>query len=209
LELADDESVQSLTHFTLQIFRDIFSKEYEATAADLPYFLAPTLQGHGNNFAGDDLASIIDWKTLDFVKATEKIQCDPEAPDEFFKEKYITDPFDGAQKFYMRQRRHNLKPTDPVPKGIVPPHHKSWKTCENKNILNYSNSLWSKSRSRWTLKEDQPVVEAEVLPIRRNLLDDDIQDEDLQPKKCFLVLETLRISPVSTFFPCAKLLFGG
>jgi endoribonuclease Dicer len=47
------------------------------------------------------------------------------------------------------------------------------------------------------LREDQPVVEAELLPIRRNLLDDNVGDEDLEPKPCFLVLEPLRISPVS------------
>ncbi|SPQ23615.1 4c178de2-59db-4c17-b734-ab0b07163eac [Thermothielavioides terrestris] len=194
----DDSLIQGLAAFTLTIFKDVFSKEYEATAAQLPYFLAPTRKDHHFDFGSvADPCHIIDWASVKFVQANEHIVCTFDEPDDFYKDKYVTDPFDGSRKFFLLGRCHGMKPTDPVPDGIVPPRHRAWRvTCRNHDILNYSLSAWSSSRGRIRLREDQPVVEAELLPIRRNLLDDNVGDEDLEPKPCFLVLEPLRISPL-------------
>jgi endoribonuclease Dicer len=196
----DDNQIQGLVAVTLTIFKDIFSKEYEATAAQLPYFLAPTLLHHGSDFTSvADLTRIIDWDAVTFVRDNERIPYTfNNEPDDFFRNKYVADPYDGSRKFFLRGRRHDMKPTDLVPEGIVAPGHRAWRiSCKNQDILNYSLSAWSKSRTFLTPREDQPVVEAEVLPIRRNLLDDHIGDDDLEPKPCFIVLEPLRISPVS------------
>ncbi|KAK4043407.1 dicer-like protein 1 [Parachaetomium inaequale] len=194
----DDSQIQGLTAFTLALFNDVFSKEYEATAAQLPYFLAPTRMEHAADFTSvTDTSCVVDWATVMFARENERIVCTFDEPDDFFTDKYVADPYDGSRKFFLRGRRHDMKPTDPVPEGIVAPKHRAWRiTCKKHDILNYSLSAWSKSRTFMTLKEDQPVVEAEVLPIRRNLLDDHIGDDDLEPKPCFLVLEPLRISPL-------------
>ena len=199
VKLHDDKLVQGLATFTLTIFKDVFSKEYEATAAELPYFLAPTRKEHAFDFAlATDPSHIIDWATVEFVDENERFIYQFNEADDFFKAKFVADPYDGSRKYFLRGRRHDMKPTDPVPEGIVAPGHSSWRTsCTSHDILNYSLSMWSKSRARITLRDDQPVVEAELLPIRRNLLDDDMGDQDLEPKQCFLVLEPLRISPVS------------
>ncbi|KAK3990119.1 hypothetical protein QBC44DRAFT_240086 [Cladorrhinum sp. PSN332] len=198
----DGPSAGSLTAFTLTVFNDVFSKKYEANAYELPYFLAPTRKGHACDFWSiTDPSTIIDWDIVKFVQLNEQVKYEFGAhPDEFFENKFVWDAYDGSRKFILRRRNYDLKATDPVPEGIVPPSHRAWKTsCKNHDILNYSNSLWSKSRAYFTYKEEQPVVEAELLPIRRNMLDDDV-DEDLEPKKCFLVLETLRISPLPVGF---------
>lgn len=148
-----------------------------------------------------DPSQVIDWTTVKFVQENDHIVYTSNESDDFFKDKFVADPFDGARKFFLRSRRHDMKATDPVPQGIVSPGHRAWRTkCTNHNILEYSLSMWSRSRASATLREDQPVVEAEVLPIRRNLLDDNMRDEDLQPKPCFIVLEPLRISPVSALW---------
>jgi endoribonuclease Dicer len=195
----DDAHIQGLTGFTLTIFKDIFSKEYEATAAQLPYFLAPTQREHAFDFKSvADPVQIVNWDAVMFVQQNERIPYTFNEPDDFFTDKYVADPYDGSRKFFLRRRRHDMKPTDPVPEGIVAPGHRAWKvTCKEHDIRNYSLSAWSKSRAFLSPREDQPVVEAEVLPIRRNLLDDNIGDEDLEPKQCFIVLQPLRISPVS------------
>lgn len=200
VSLVDTDLVEGLTAFTLAIFKDIFSKEYEATAAQLPYFLAPARREHGFDFASvTDPSGNVDWAAVRFVKENERIVCNFDEPDDFYKDKYVADPFDGSRKFFLVGRRHEMKPTDPVPEGVVPPHHRAWRvTCRNHDILNYSLSAWSTSRLRMSMREDQPVVEAELLPIRRNLLDDHVGDEGLEPQQCFLVLEHLRISPVSS-----------
>ncbi|KAK3390423.1 hypothetical protein B0H63DRAFT_410308 [Podospora didyma] len=194
VKLSQGKLVNLLTTFTLRIFLDIFSKEYEATPAELPYFLGPTSKDHAFDFASvTDGSTILDWKTLEIVYENDKINYDFDKPDEFFKAKFVTDLWDGSRKFFLNCRRHDLKPTDAVPEGVVAPSHKAWKTA-NHDIMNYSNSLWSRSRSRHLFQEEQPVVEAELLPMRRNLLDETIADEDNKSQKCFLILEPLKIS---------------
>lgn len=184
-----------LTAFTLRIFQDVFSKEYEATAAQLPYFLAPALGGHDVDFASVNLVNILDWDTIHFVQENERIKYTLTEPDEFFQNKFITDPWDGARKFFLLGRRADMKPKDDVPEGVVPPRHRMWlKSGEAHNIYNYSISLWAKSRAKVRFDENQPVVEAELLPIRRNILDDNISDQDFEAKQCFLILEPLKIS---------------
>ncbi|KAL2200494.1 hypothetical protein P885DRAFT_27615 [Corynascus similis CBS 632.67] len=196
--MLDDLRVHGLTTFTLTVFKDVFSKEYEATAAQLPYFLAPTKMGHSSDFTSvDDASHVVDWATIMFVKENERISCTLNEPDEFFVDKFVCDPYDGARKFILRGRRRDMKPTDPVPEGIVAPGHRAWRvTCERHDILNYSLSAWSKSRALMTLQEDQPVIEADLLPIRRDFLNDNIGGDDMKPKSCFLVLKPLRVSPL-------------
>ncbi|KAK0718311.1 hypothetical protein B0T26DRAFT_646598 [Lasiosphaeria miniovina] len=196
-KLKDDKLVQALTSFTLKIFADIFSKEYEASAAELPYYLAPTLKGHAFDFSSvTDVSSIVDWTAMEFVQANERIKYDFNEPDEFFQNKYVADPWDGSRKFFVIRRRHDFKPTDLVPEGVVAPAHRAWRRATH-SIINYSNSLGSRSRSCVTFREDQPVVEAELLPIRRDLLDEASVDHDPAANRCFLVLEPMRISPIS------------
>ncbi|KAL2023066.1 hypothetical protein VTK56DRAFT_3976 [Thermocarpiscus australiensis] len=198
VRLDDGRLVQALAAFVLTIFKDIFSKEYEATAAELPYFVAPTREAHAFDFNSvKDPNQIIDWALVKYVQQNERIAYQFNEPDDFFKDKFVADPFDGSRKFFIRHRRHDMKPTDPVPNGVVAPSHRAWQTtCKSHDILNYSLSMWAKSRARMTLREDQPVVEAELLPIRRNLLDVNTADQNLEPKPCFLILEPLRISPL-------------
>ncbi|KAK4165937.1 dicer-like protein 1 [Cladorrhinum sp. PSN259] len=193
---------ESLTAFTLRVFNDVFSKEYEANASQLPYFLAPTRKDHAFDFHSvPDPGNLVDWNVVNHVKENVEVKYKFEAhPDHFFENKFVWDAYDGSRKFILRRRTYDLKATDRVPEGIVPPPHRAWRTtCETQDILNYSNSLWSKARRHYTYREDQPVVEAELLPIRRNMLDDDV-DEDLEPKKCFLALEILKISPLPVEF---------
>lgn len=196
---AEDTLVQQLTRFTLKAFQDVFSKEYEATAADLPYFLSPMEGGHGFDFRlAKSPADIIDRNTLAYVSENEKVPYTFLEPDEFFHDRFIVDPYDGARKFYTRRRCHDMKSTDPVPDGIIPPRHKAWKALgTTHDILNYSNSLWAKSRALLKFQTDQPVVEAGLITTHRDFLADTIQGENLEPQKCFLVLDPLKISPVS------------
>ncbi|KAK5660230.1 hypothetical protein OQA88_12764 [Cercophora sp. LCS_1] len=190
-----DADLAGLTAFTLAIFRDVFSKKYEATAAQLPYFVAPASTIHGIDFASANLNEILDWSTIGFVQQSESIEYSGNEPDDFFCNKLISDEYDGARKFFVRGRRTDMKPRDLVPEGVVSPRHRVWtKSGVSRDIYNYSVSLWAKAHAKLKFDENQPVVEAELLPIRRNLLDDDIGDEDLEPKQCFLILQPMTIS---------------
>ncbi len=198
-----NEALESLTSFSLRIFADVFSKEYGGTAADMPYFLAPCAEGHDFPYhPGLDATTILDWVTVSHVHQTTQIPYSGNEPDTFFQEKYIWDPYDGSRKFFLRGVRRDLKPRDPVPDGIPLPKQRIWLSEGfSRDILNYSVSLWSKARARRTFREEQPVVEAELVSLRRNLLDDRVEDEELRLDKCFLILEPLKISAVS-IRPC-------
>lgn len=190
------DELGSLTEFTLRIFLDVFSKQFEATSADLPYLLAPSIHGHDFSFTDlSDARSAVDWDSLLYIRTIDQIALNGNEPDDFFGEKFVADPYDGSRKFVLKGIRKDLKPRDPVPEGVLHRARRAWKD-EPHNILNYSVSLWGKARSRRVFKEDQPVVEAELVSLRRNLLDDSFDDEDAGPKTCFIILETLRISSV-------------
>ena len=193
----EPDVLERLTGFTLTIFDDVFSKEYEATAADLPYFLAPSAYGHDFDYLTDgNLQNIIDWTALSTIGMVKNTEYPDNEPDGFFQDKFVTDPWDGSRKFFLHGRRRDMKPLDPIPSSVVLSAHRIWKTVPH-DIYNYSISLWTKSRKSASFRKDQPVVEAEILPIRRNFLDDTIREEDFLPRKCFIILEPLRISPVS------------
>ena len=197
--------LESLTAFTLKAFRDVFSKEYESTAADLPYFLCPSKYGHDFSFSTNNVGQdLIDWRTLEEVGKVGKIKYVGDEPEEFFRDKFLIDPWDGSRKFMLRRRRHDLKPLDLVPASVAPPNRRGWATSRQ-DIINYSVSLWAKSRSNVVWREDQPVVEAELLPIHRNFLDSTNEDEKLKAQQCFLILEPLVISTVSKIMLAMRL----
>ncbi|KAK0643580.1 hypothetical protein B0T16DRAFT_332025 [Cercophora newfieldiana] len=192
----NSDSLQSLTATTLRLFDDVFSKLYKASASELPYFIASARQDHSFDFSSvTDPNDILDWDLVRFVSENEKLSYSFDAADEFFHNKFVSDPWDGSRKFYLLGRRKDMKPTDPVPPGVVAPGRRAWMKCQDHDILNYSNSLWSASRAKRVFEKDQPVVEAELLSNRRNILDENVIDEDMESKRCFLILEPMRISP--------------
>jgi endoribonuclease Dicer len=196
----DEGTLQKLNSFTLKVFLDVFSKEYEATPSQWPYFVAPSKYGHDFDYSGTiDSQGILDWESLDHVHNTGTASWTGNEPDEFFENKFITDFWDGSRKFFVVGRRHDMKPSDTVPNGVPSPSHRAWNKMEKgeRSILNYSVSLWSNARDRFKWREDQPVFEAKLLSTRRNLLDDNLGDKDVQYHTCFLIMEPLRISPVS------------
>lgn len=196
----DDATLGKLGDFTLRVFRDVFSKEYEATPAQLPYFIAPSRRGHEFDYATTiNAEEFIDWESLDHVQSTDTVTWTGTEEDGFLDNRYVTDPWDGSRKFFVVRRRDDLKPSDRVPGGVPAPSHRTWGrlALEERSILNYSVSLWSNARDRFTWREDQPVFEVKLLSTRRNLLDDNLGDDDVPYHTCFVIMEPLRVSAVS------------
>ncbi|KAI2620043.1 hypothetical protein GGR54DRAFT_602243 [Hypoxylon sp. NC1633] len=193
LETTPDE-VEQFNTFTLKIFDDVFSKEYRSEPEKMPYFLAPLVLSHDSHLLADDTRTLVDWECLSSLKKAERyLECQDQ-PDEFFKDRFVIDPHDGSRKFYTTCPRPDLKPSDPEPPGV--PKGQGGKKIRpggSTDIWNFSISLWSKSRAKLTVRHDLPVIEAEYIPIRRNLLDELDTPEDVD-RKCFLIFETLKIS---------------
>ncbi|KAH6894613.1 hypothetical protein B0T10DRAFT_436261 [Thelonectria olida] len=201
LQVSPDE-IAGLSKFTLQVFRDVFSKEYEAEPAELPYFLAPCIVDHEHVVSGQEAQ--VDWETVKVVKENDVLDWQGQ-PEEFFLNKFVTDPQDGGRKLVINGINKSLKPSDPTPEGVPEPRSRGYRLVE-KTIKQYSNSFWVKSRQKIQWRDDQPVVNAEILPLRRNLLDEYQVDEDVN-NKCFIILEPLRVSPLPADFVFMSMAF--
>jgi endoribonuclease Dicer len=186
--------IEALASFTLRLFADVFSKEYEAKTHELPYFVAPGLPN-------DDEVVEIDWKAVQFVHENENLEW-KDAPEKFFEDKLAIDPWDGSRKYILHGINPDMKPSDPTPEGVPQPKSLAYKRVEH-NIKEYSNSLSFNSRKRINWTDDQPVVNAELLPIRRNFLDEFFVTDD-GDGTCYIILEPLRVSPVSKSNSCSS-----
>ncbi|RGP80539.1 hypothetical protein FLONG3_1373 [Fusarium longipes] len=181
------KEAEGLTAFTLKLFADIFSKEFEATCDQFPYLLAPSTA----DTSPDEPQ--IDWDTIHLVKDHDSLDWE-NAPDDFFTDKLVVDPYDGGRKLIIKGIDRSKKPSDPTPEGVPESRSRAYRSVEQ-NIKEYSNSLYLKSRQKVQWRDDQPVVKAELLSLRRNLLDEFQVDEEAN-KDCFIILEPLKVSPL-------------
>jgi len=187
----ESSMLDMINSFTLRIFVDVFSKEYITDLARTPYFLVPIKT---STLVTDSPSNLIAWDILIQVQANFELKWDENTPEVFFEDRYIVDLYDGSRKLWTKKVTHDYKPLDPVPPNTAP---RTGTRKNNSNIMEYSCSLWSKARSYRTFREEQPVIEAEYIPLRRNLLDDGEFVESEAPRKCFIILEPLKISAVS------------
>lgn len=200
----DESMLDQVNTFTLCLFLDVFSKAYNSDPDTMPYFLVPINAPHPlSNWRSHKPDSVIDWQTIKYVQEFEAKQAEKPwehkpwsgKPDEYFRDKFITDPFDGSRKLWSVGITKEHKPLDPVPANTAP---RKGARKNNSNIMEYSCSLWAKARTRRTFDAEQPVIEAKYISLRRNLLDEFDGTEVETPKRCFVILEPLKVSPLPT-----------
>ncbi|KKA28156.1 hypothetical protein TD95_004288 [Thielaviopsis punctulata] len=193
--------IPELKHFTLRIFRDVFSKDFASEGCDLPYFIAPSVLSNNFNLGNLNLERVINWSVIQQTRDHDYLELGNNDPHEFYQGKFCIDPFDGGRKLYLLQVRDDLRPTDPVPEGVAEPKFRGWKRSKQ-DIMAYSCSLWGSNRGKYVWKEDQAVLEAEQMSLRRNLLDRASGDNDTRKtnRTCFVIMEPMRVStiPAST-----------
>lgn len=195
----DEIILRKFTRFTMKVFEDVFSKTYEEEDAKLSYWIAPSTcsfstEGEKTQLILDlDPLASIDWALLDEVFKHDNHNWTPNMEDYFLADRFLVDVWDGSRKFYSKQVDTSRKPTDPIPEGVA-------KAKFTGTILDYSVSLWKKARKErdplWS--RTQPVIEAEKILQRRNLLAAADQKEINQITKAYLCPEPLRISVLPT-----------
>ena len=179
-----------LTKFTLAVFRDVFSKDYDASVEEMPYYFAPCVDTH------------VDWDLVEAVSKFDKEAFKDTGGD--LSHRFVSDYWDGSRKFITGQVHPTLKPFDPAPDYAPKPKSLGYRRVEP-TIAEYSNSLSINARRRVQWKEDQPVYEAELLSLRRNFLDEHTGEKSYGSKPCVLILEPLDISAVRTVLSQAPL----
>ena len=183
-------TLKKLTKFTLCIYKDIFNKTYEEDEAQMSYWLAPLSDCEIADVHTSRPQDLIDWKILNSVHKHEDVYWNPEVPVEELADRYLIDRWDGGRRFYSIGVAPEYRPSDPVPEGSAA--HKYMN-----NILDYTVSLFAKSRARATWREDQPVILAHRVLHRRNWLDEWSQNEQSVKTLSYVCPEPLKFSAVS------------
>ncbi|KAF7176654.1 hypothetical protein CNMCM7691_003306 [Aspergillus felis] len=189
LQISVDE-LQSLTTFTLRIFRDVFHKVYEHEVQKMPYWLAPAeaLDGRGG---GANPRDCIDWDTISSVHNNDEIPFSRDLDPDSLVNRFIFDNWDGRFRYFTVAVADTLRPSDPPPPSVPRRRHMN-------DIMNYTLSLSKNSRARFLSGCDwnQPVLQAELVRLRRNLLDKMTTQEKETQTECFICAEPLRISAI-------------
>ena len=181
--------LSQLTSFTLRVYKDIFNKTYEVNEAQMSYWLAPISKIRSSKFQTEQPYSLIDWTLMEFVHNNEEISWKIDTPFEDLADKYLIDRWDGGRRFFSVRVEPELKPSDPVPDGSAT--HKYMN-----NILDYTVSLFAKSRARATWRPDQPVLLAHRVVHRRNWLDEWNEAEQNVKIISYVCPEPLKFSAV-------------
>jgi len=181
-----------LTEFTLRIYRDIYNKTFETNEPEMTYWLAPVIRDWRSRSSQPMPADLIDWDMVTYIRDNPDIPWSIDTPHHQLINRYLIDRWDGGRRFFSTAIEPGLKPRDPVPQDAA--SHKYMNS-----ILDYTVSLFSKSRARATWREDQPVIRAERVLHRLNLLDERTEKEKTVNTRSYLCPEPLKVSAVSVY----------
>ncbi|MCJ1415936.1 Dicer-like protein 1 [Xylographa parallela] len=195
-----DSMLKQLTSFTLRIYKDMFNKTYENNDISMSYWLAPLVKYQPADLCTGEPRNLIDWSVLESVHENEEIPWTIDTPLEDLSNRYLIDRWDGGRRFFSVGVAPGLNPGDPVPEGSLA--HKYMDT-----ILDYTVSLFAKSRARATWRKDQPVLEAHRVLHRRNWLDDWDEAEQNVKTLSYLCPEPLKFSALPTTIAAMGYLF--
>ncbi|EEP80389.1 predicted protein [Uncinocarpus reesii 1704] len=186
-----DEDLEVLTTFTLRIFQDVFHKIYERNIPMMTYWLAPLNLLSDLASANVSPRSILDWGILKAVFDEPDISWSIGNSKKFAKNHFVYDRWDGRYRYFTLGVDPNLKPSDPPPATVARRRHMG-------NIMDYCLSLFKNSRKKFleTCDWNQPVIRAELIQLRRNLLDKRTEKEKQNEGECFICLEALTVSAI-------------
>lgn len=185
-----NDVLEVITKFTLRIYEDIYNKTYEYDVQKMSYWVVPILPCAAHHSSFED---IVDMQQMRKVSEQPNWQWTPGTPNADILNKYMVDPMNGGRRFYSDRIAVHLRPQDPVPAHIPRQNQKFMDS-----ILDYSDSKWLRSRDINKWQQDQPVVEVEKIPFRRNHLArvEDKEQEVLTSLKTVICPEPMRISSV-------------
>lgn len=178
-----------LTNFTLRIYKDIYNKTFEVNERQMSYWLAPIFGDWKCCGTEQGAEKVIDWTMLEHIQQHPEFAWTINTPHDQLVSRYLIDRWDGGRRFFSVAVEPAMRPLDPVPEGIPA---RKWMT----SILDYSVSLFSKSRLRATWREDQPVMKVERVLHRLNWLDELTDKEKKAETTCYLCPEPLKFSAV-------------
>ena len=157
----------------------------------MPYWLIPPASGISEYAEGLNPSDVIDWEALHFVKDHERLNHTSMSPEDL-SDRLVYDPWDGKYRYFLKGVNTSLR-AEHLPPSFLP-HRRHME-----NIMEYGLSLYKRSRIPFLAMCDwnQAVYDAEMIPLRRNLLDKMSDSEKQVEKRMVLCLETQVVSAVS------------
>jgi endoribonuclease Dicer len=192
------ELLEMVTKFTLRIFEDIYNKVYEYDVEKMSYWVVPV---YASRYKA--VSSLSDPKEVIDIAQIRRVHNEPywkwtvETENEVLIDRYFVDPMHGGRRYYSDCLAMHLKPQDPVPAHIPRQSHKFMSS-----ILDYTDSKWLKSRDIKRWNPNQPVLQVERIPFRRNHLAnvEDKEKKELDDLTSYICPEPLHISNLATPF---------
>lgn len=192
--VVNTEQLYDLTDFTVSIFRDIFHKTFDPMAEAFPYWLAPARLDVEPECALERPNERIDWEVLSFVHEHREWKWSKDMDPESLLDRFMYDPWSGKFRYFPLKVDPNLRPSDPPPS-----YAQRRRDVNMQNIMNYSLSLGKRSRSHFLEYCDwnQPVLQVEMVSLRRNFLDKANVSKRSERALCVVCPEAVILSAVS------------
>jgi endoribonuclease Dicer len=136
---------------------------------------------------------MIDWGVLRFVQEHREWRWSEDMEPESLLNRFIYDPWTGRYRYFPLKIDPDLSPSD------APPSYVPDRPGLMQNIMNYSSSLGKRSRSLFLERCNwaQPVLQVEIVCLRRNFLDRATASEKAGKRKCVICPEAVMLSAVS------------
>lgn len=196
------EQLELLTTFTLNaVFLDVFNKTYAAEPHKMSYWLASLRSDSGSDI--EKLEDLVDLSVLEAAKE-ENLKWEPGMEAELWTNRYIVDPYNGKFRYFTGGIASDISITDPVP-DFVP----NMAQKKRRNILDWSNSLWTKTKKKveeaQVYDHSQPILHADLVGSKRNFLDQAASGKDLIP--CLIAPQTLKVGRAPANFMASCLVW--
>jgi endoribonuclease Dicer len=200
------EFLEKITKFTLRIYEDIYNKVYEHDVQRMSYWVVPVIANSlSTSSSFSDPAQMVDMAQIRKVCNEPSWKWTKDTRNEDLINRYFVDPMNGGRRYYSDSIASHLKPQDPVPAHIPRQNHKFMSS-----ILDYTDSKWQKSRDLTRWDQNQPVLQVEKIPFRRNYLAnvEDKEKKELDDLRTYICPEPLYISSVRiSWFVVPRCLF--
>ncbi|CRG84276.1 endoribonuclease Dicer [Talaromyces islandicus] len=179
-----------MTGFTLRMFRDLYNKTYEQDITTVPYWVLPASTASESCNGSIEPFDAIDWDSLRFVNDHDEMPRTSLSSEDMVG-RFVYDRWNGKYRYFLVGINKTLSPSDPPPSFLPRRRHME-------NIMSYGLSLFKNARTNFldTCDWQQCVFDAELIPLRRNLLDKMSEAEKKAEDRSVVCLEYTVISAI-------------
>lgn len=187
----EDDRMEDVTGFTLAIFKDLYNKKFEYAPEKMSYWIAPMIPEASINGPPSHGVESIDWTLVKSTSSQQPYNWTSDMGINHLVGKVLIDPFDGGRRLLVKGVAAHLKPNDAVPEGVAGGYRLT-------SIMEYSVAMWTRARRDAVWDETQPVIQADKITHRLNVLASPCEADQLVTTNCFVVPQPFKVSLVSS-----------